>query len=87
MPIPSEKELIENAVHLGHRKEKWNPKMARHLYGVRKGIHIFDLSQTRKHLEDVCAALKKTARRGQDDPVCVHQAAEHSYDREDCRGP
>ncbi|MBI1812996.1 30S ribosomal protein S2 [Candidatus Peregrinibacteria bacterium] len=59
MPIPSEKELLENAVHFGHRKEKWNPKMTSYLYGVRKGIHIFDLAQTKKHLEDVCAALKK----------------------------
>ena len=59
MPIPSEKELIQNACHFGHRKEKWNPKMKPYLYGVRRGIHIFDLTQTKKHLEEVCAALKK----------------------------
>ncbi|TSC58523.1 MAG: small subunit ribosomal protein S2 [Candidatus Peregrinibacteria bacterium Greene0416_19] len=58
MSIPSEKELLAAACHFGHRKEKWNPKMAPHLYGVRKGIHIFDLVQTRKHLEDMCSALK-----------------------------
>ncbi len=59
MPIPSEKELISNACHFGHRKEKWNPKMKPYLWGVRRGIHIFDLTQTKKHLEDVCASLKK----------------------------
>src|SRR3989344_5051207 len=59
MPIPSEKELITNACHFGHRKEKWNPKMKQYLYGVRRGIHIFDLTQTKKKLEEVCSALKK----------------------------
>ncbi len=64
MPIPSEKTLLENAAHLGHRKEKWNSKMKPYLFGVRKGIHIFDLTQTRKHLEDVCAHLKKLQTEG-----------------------
>ncbi len=59
MYIPSEKELLSAAVHFGHRKEKWNPKMSNYLFGVRKGIHIFDLAQTRKHLDEMCAALKK----------------------------
>jgi small subunit ribosomal protein S2 len=64
MAIPSEKELLENASHFGHRKEKWNPKMRKHLFGVRKGIHIFDLSQTRTHLEQVCSSLKKLQAEG-----------------------
>ncbi|MDB4979183.1 MAG: ribosomal protein [Candidatus Peribacteria bacterium] len=59
MPVPTEKALLEHAVHFGHRKEKWNPKMAPYLYGVRKGIHIFDLEKTRSRLEEVTAALKK----------------------------
>ena len=59
MAIPSEKELLAAACHFGHRKEKWNPKMSPYLYGVRKGIHIFDLVQTKKKLEEACAALKK----------------------------
>ncbi len=64
MAIPTEKELLASACHFGHRKEKWNPKMAPYLYGVRKGIHIFDLEQTRKHLTDVCNALKKLQAEG-----------------------
>lgn len=64
MPIPSEKELLASACHFGHRKEKWNPKMAPYLYGVRKGIHIFDLEKTRKHLEQVCEAMKKLSAEG-----------------------
>jgi small subunit ribosomal protein S2 len=64
MAIPSEKQLLQAACHFGHRKEKWNPKMAKHLYGVRKGIHIFDLPQTKKHLELVCSTLKKFQNEG-----------------------
>jgi small subunit ribosomal protein S2 len=59
MSIPSEKELIASASHFGHRKEKWNPKMAPYLYGVRKGIHIFDVTKTHDHLSKMCEALKK----------------------------
>lgn len=58
MPIPSEQELLEHACHFGHPKQKWNPKIAPFLFGSRKGIHIFDLEQTRKGLEQVCEALK-----------------------------
>ncbi len=57
--IPSEKELLAAACHFGHRKEKWNPKMAPYLYGVRRGIHVFDLTMTRKGLEKVCDHMKK----------------------------
>jgi len=57
--IPTEKELLDAACHFGHRKNKWNPKIKPYVYGVHKGIHVFDLVQTRKHLEEVCEALKK----------------------------
>jgi small subunit ribosomal protein S2 len=50
MPIPSEKELLEHACHFGHPKQKWNPKIAPYLFGVRKGIHIFNLEKTKEGL-------------------------------------
>lgn len=59
MTIPSEKDLLAAACHFGHPKEKWNAKMRPYLYGVRKGIHIFDLSKTRAHLEKASLELKK----------------------------
>lgn len=64
MAIPSEKDLLMAACHFGHRKEKWNPKMAPFLYGVRKGIHIFDLTQTKKHLEQVIHSIKELHENG-----------------------
>jgi small subunit ribosomal protein S2 len=64
MPIPTEKELLTSAVHFGHRKEKWNPKMKPYLYGVRKGIHIFDLAKTRIALQKVCDELRAMQKSG-----------------------
>lgn len=55
--IPSEEQLLQHACHFGHPKQKWNPKMAPFLYGVHKGVHIFDLEKTKKHLERVCKEL------------------------------
>ncbi len=64
MPIPSEKDLLAAACHFGHRKEKWNPKMKPYLYGVRKGIHIFELSKTREGLQKCCDALRALQKEG-----------------------
>ncbi|HVW67291.1 MAG TPA: 30S ribosomal protein S2 [Candidatus Peribacteraceae bacterium] len=64
MAIPSEKQLLEAACHFGHPKQKWNPKIAPYLFGVRKGIHIFDLQKTREGLERVCDELKKLQTEG-----------------------
>lgn len=53
--------LLEAGVHYGHIKRKWNPKMARFIYGVRNGTHIFDLKQTAPHLEKSLHAMKACA--------------------------
>lgn len=57
--LPTESDLLAAACHVGHPKNKWHPKMAPYLYGVRKGIHIFDLTQTKSHLESCIEELKK----------------------------
>jgi small subunit ribosomal protein S2 len=62
--VPTEKELLTAACHIGHRKEKWNPKMAPYLYGTNRGIHVFDLTQTCDHLKKVCEALAKLQAEG-----------------------
>lgn len=58
------KELLENAVHFGHRTQKWNPSMRPFLYGDREGIHIFDLEKTAIQLQKACEFLKKSASQG-----------------------
>jgi small subunit ribosomal protein S2 len=64
MPIPSTRDLLAAACHFGHRKEKWNPKMKPMLFGVRKGIHIFDLEKTLDALEKTCTELKALQKSG-----------------------
>lgn len=63
MPVTIE-EMIQNAVHFGHRTKKWNPKMKRYLYGEVGGVHIFDLKRTQEHLEKLLAYIKKTVEEG-----------------------
>ncbi|MFC1587221.1 30S ribosomal protein S2 [Planctomycetota bacterium] len=60
------KQLIESGVHFGHSTSRWNPKMARFIYGKRNAIHIIDLRETIKGLLQACAILKKMGERGQD---------------------
>lgn len=55
------RELLEVGVHYGHRKNSWNPKMAKFIYGVRNGIHILDLGQTVPLLKEALNVLKDVA--------------------------
>ena len=64
MPVPATKDLLESACHFGHKREKWNPLMNPYIFGVRRGIHIFDLEKTREHLEKMCEELKKLHNEG-----------------------
>ena len=58
------KELLENAVHFGHKASKWNPKMRNYLFGEHQGIHIFDLTKTKTYLENALNFLRKAASEG-----------------------
>ncbi len=58
MAFPSEKDLLANAVHFGHPRNKWNPKIAPYVYGVHEGIHVFDLAKTHAKLKELCEALR-----------------------------
>jgi small subunit ribosomal protein S2 len=46
------KALLESGVHFGHRTNKWNPKMRPYIFTERNGIHILDLQQTVKLLDE-----------------------------------
>lgn len=56
LPKVTVKDLVESAVHFGHRAARWNPKMAPYIYGERDGIHIIDLRHTSALMQ---IALKK----------------------------
>ena len=40
------KALLEAGTHFGHQTHRWEPKMKRHIFAERNGIHIIDLQQT-----------------------------------------
>ncbi len=57
MNAPSLKELIEAGVHFGHQAGRWNPKMRPYIFDVRGGVHIIDLSQTHRLMNDALDAV------------------------------
>jgi small subunit ribosomal protein S2 len=50
-PVPM-KTLLEAGVHFGHQTRRWDPRMRPFIFTERNGIHIIDLQQTVKRLED-----------------------------------
>ena len=58
------KQLLEAGVHFGHQTKRWNPKMRPYIFGERNGIHVIDLHQTAKLLEEAQDFLADLAVRG-----------------------
>jgi small subunit ribosomal protein S2 len=59
------KALLEAGVHFGHQTKRWNPKMRPYIFTERHGIHIIDLQQTVRLLEEAQAFVRDLAARGQ----------------------
>ena len=51
-------------MHFGHQTSRWNPKMAKYIYGKKDGIHIINLDQTVAQLDRASDFLKEVAGRG-----------------------
>ena len=58
------KDLLECGVHFGHQKRRWNPKMKKYIFGVRKNIYIIDLQKTLRHLKYACNVVRDAAAEG-----------------------
>jgi small subunit ribosomal protein S2 len=63
-PRVSLKGLLEAGVHFGHQAKRWNPKMKPYIFTERNGIHIIDLQQTVKFLEETHAFVADLTARG-----------------------
>src|SRR5262245_11629864 len=61
----SMKALLEAGVHFGHQTHRWNPKMARYIYGSRNNIHIIDLQKTVRELKKAYMFVRSVAASGQ----------------------
>ncbi|MBD3330304.1 30S ribosomal protein S2 [Candidatus Peregrinibacteria bacterium] len=57
-------DLFQNFVHIGHRTQKWNPKMKKYLYGELDGYHIINLEKTIDLLDIALQFLSKTSGEG-----------------------
>ena len=64
LPTFTMRQLLEAGVHFGHRTQRWNPKMAPYLFGVRNGVHIIDLQQTVPLLHQALLAVREVASKG-----------------------
>ena len=79
MPRTNFNELLDAGVHFGHLKRKWNPAMAPYIFMERNGIHIIDLEQTEKKLEEAASAIKQIAKSGKKNLICSNQKAGKGY--------
>jgi small subunit ribosomal protein S2 len=64
MAVISMKALLESGVHFGHRTNKWEPRMKPYIFTERNGIHIIDLQQTVKSLNNAYAIVRDAVQNG-----------------------
>lgn len=62
--VPSLADLLQAGAHFGHQASKWHPKMKKYLFGSRQGIHIINLEETQKALDEALSYVKKVSARG-----------------------
>jgi len=58
------KVMFEHGVHIGHRTQKWNPKMKKFIFGEKNGVHLIDLEKSFDCLEKALSFLSKLASEG-----------------------
>jgi len=64
MAVIPMKALLESGVHFGHRTNKWDPRMKPYIFTERNGIHIIDLQQTSKLLNQAFNVIRDAASNG-----------------------
>ncbi len=58
------KELVEAGVHFGHQSKKWNPRMKPFLLAKKNNIHLINLEETVRQIDEAAAFLRKLASEG-----------------------
>ena len=56
--------MFENLLHIGNKTNFWNAKMRPYIYGSVNGIHVINLLETAKKLDEVKAELKELTASG-----------------------
>ena len=52
------KELVEAGVHFGHQSKKWNPRMKPFLLAKKNNIHLINLEETVRQIDEAAAFLR-----------------------------
>lgn len=60
----SMKALLEAGAHFGHQTRRWDPRMKPYIYTQRNGIHIIDLQQTVRRLEEASEFVSEVVAQG-----------------------
>ena len=58
------KDLLECGIHFGHQTRRWNPKMKKYIFGVRKNIYIIDLQKTLRYFRNTYQIVVDAAAEG-----------------------
>ncbi|MDZ4861422.1 MAG: 30S ribosomal protein S2 [Candidatus Hydrogenedentes bacterium] len=64
MPVVTMRQLLEAGIHFGHQTRRWNPKMARYIFGQRNGIYIIDLQKTLKQISKAHQFVRDSVAQG-----------------------
>ncbi|MCC6794348.1 MAG: 30S ribosomal protein S2 [Candidatus Hydrogenedentes bacterium] len=64
MPVVTMRQLLEAGIHFGHQTRRWNPKMARYIFGQRNGIYIIDLQKTLKQVNKAYTFVRDSVAQG-----------------------
>ncbi|MBE5741359.1 MAG: 30S ribosomal protein S2 [Clostridiales bacterium] len=59
MSVISMKQLLEAGCHFGHQTRKWNPKMKKYIFTDRNDIHIINLEDTSKKVDEAYVFVKE----------------------------
>ena len=58
------KSLLEAGAHFGHQTRRWDPRMRPFIFTQRNGIHIIDLQQTVRRLDEASEWVVETVAKG-----------------------
>jgi len=64
MKTPTLLEMLQSGVHFGHRTSKRHPNMEPYIFSARQNVHIINLEETQRKLEEALKVLVDMAARG-----------------------
>lgn len=63
--LPEIKDILTTGMQFGHNTSRWNPKMAKYIFGAKDGVHIIDIVQSLQLLGEAAAVVEAAAKQGQ----------------------